>query len=78
MYCGKWVPTLTGEINMFIVGRHINGICLNELEFVLDGNGEPIEFPTEEEAKSFMFERGASEKDFDTYLQIINQEVYFA
>ena len=62
---------------MFIVGRHINGICLNELEFVLDDDGEMIEFTNPEEAKSFLFERGAVEEDFDTYLQILDKEEYF-
>jgi len=64
---------------MFIVGRHVNGICLNELEFVLDDvDGEMMEFSSPEEAKSFLLERGAKEEDFETYLQVLDKEECFS
>ncbi len=36
---------------MVIVGRHINGITLNPLEYLLDVNGEPQIFATQKAAK---------------------------
>tara|TARA_R110000824_G_scaffold8691_5_gene39148 strand:+ start:1136 stop:1393 length:258 start_codon:yes stop_codon:yes gene_type:complete len=37
------------------VGRFINGICLNDFEYVLDGkDGEPMEYPDKWEALEFL------------------------
>ena len=37
---------------MVIVGKHINGITLNPLEYILDDNGEVWEFSNEEAASA--------------------------
>lgn len=46
-----------------IVGRHINGITLNPLEYLLDDEGDPMTFESEEKAKEFLAEKGFSEED---------------
>ena len=48
---------------MVIVGRHINGITINPLEYLLDGNGDPTEFTNEESAKSYLREQGLTDED---------------
>ena len=39
---------------MIVVGRHINGIFLNPLEYIVDIDGEMIGFESELEAKVFL------------------------
>ena len=39
---------------MVLVGRHINGITINPLEFILDDNGEVMGFESEEAAIVFL------------------------
>lgn len=51
-----------------IVGRPINGISLNGLEYILDDEGEIRYFDSVEEAKALLREHGYSEDDFDDYL----------
>ena len=46
-----------------VVGRHINGITINPLEYLLDEDGEPLVFETEEKAKEFLAEKGFTEED---------------
>jgi hypothetical protein len=48
---------------MVTVGRHINGITINPLEYLLDDSGEPIEFTNEESAKSYLREHGVTEEE---------------
>lgn len=48
---------------MVIVGRHINGITINPLEYLLNDNGDEMTFGTEEEAKTFLKENGFSDDD---------------
>jgi len=43
-----------------IVGRAINGISINGLEFLLDEEGEALEFRNVREATRLMFENGIS------------------
>jgi hypothetical protein len=51
---------------MFLIGRPINGISINGLEYVLDGeDGDVIEFETEEKAKEFLFQHGGTQEDLD-------------
>ena len=41
-----------------IVGRHINGITLNPLEYLLDDMGEMIVFRSKERAKEYFKRQG--------------------
>lgn len=45
------------------VGRHINGVTINPLEYLLDDEGDLITFESEEKAKEFLAENGYSEGD---------------
>ena len=46
-------------MNEIIVGRHIEGILLNDLEYLLDENGEIMKFRTKEHAIRYLQEHGA-------------------
>jgi hypothetical protein len=61
---------------MILIARHINGICLNDREYVLDGpEGEPMEFDDTEKAKEFILEAGATQKDLDDgYIFFVDAE----
>ena len=48
---------------MFSISRHIEGISLNGIEHVLDGNGDLMEFKTPGEAIDFLVENGADEEE---------------
>ena len=50
---------------MYNIGKHINGICLNPLEYVLDNESHAKEFATKEEAKQFFFDIGGCQEDLD-------------
>ena len=52
-------------MNGIIIGRHINGITINGLEYVLDDNGEYMVFETEEKAKEFLFKHGFKEENIE-------------
>lgn len=45
------------------VGRHIEGITLNPLEYLLDEEGELMTFESEEEANEYLKEKGFSDDD---------------
>jgi hypothetical protein len=45
---------------MITVGRHINGITLNGLEYLLDDNGEIMQFRSKGKAKKWLFDAGCS------------------
>lgn len=45
------------------VGRHVNGITINPLEYLLDDEGDLMIFESEEKAKEFLAEKGFSEED---------------
>lgn len=51
----KTYPSNTASV---IIGRPINGITINGLEYLLDENNHPMEFPTESEAKAFLNSHG--------------------
>lgn len=57
-------------MNEIIVGRSIEGISLNPLEFLVDESGELIKFKTKEHAIRFLKENGADEEDI-YYMQFI-------
>jgi len=48
---------------MVVVGRHINGITLNDLEYLLDDDGEVRVFENDEAAKTFLKEIGFTDDD---------------
>jgi hypothetical protein len=49
---------------MIIIGRFINSICLNPLEYLLDGpDGEKMKFKTKADAKNFLREHGIRNED---------------
>lgn len=52
-------------MNGIIIGRHINGITLNPLEYVLDEDGELMVFETEDKAKNFLREHGFDDEDME-------------
>ena len=45
------------------VGRHINGITLNDLEYLLDDDGEIRVFDNESTARDYLLENGCVEED---------------
>ena len=48
-----------------LVGRPINGISINGLEYVLNENGEPVKWATEKQARLFLKEHGITEKEIE-------------
>jgi hypothetical protein len=48
---------------MVIVGRHIYGITLNPLEYLLDNSGNEMEFENEDTAKAFLKENGLTDDE---------------
>ena len=57
---------------MIVIGKHINGITLNPLEYVLEYvleyTGEVKEFETEQDAKDFLIRQGLSKEDIETFI----------
>ena len=54
-----------GGALMIIVGRHINGITINPLEYILNENDELMKFATEDDAKAYLREHGISDEDME-------------
>ena len=50
-------------MNEIIVGRSAEGISLNDLEYLLDENGEIMKFKSKEHAIRFLKEHGADEEE---------------
>jgi len=50
---------------MVIVGKHINGITINPLEYLLDDDGEALEFVNMKTAKAFLKEKGFTNEELD-------------
>jgi len=48
---------------MVIVGRHINGITINPVEYILDDAGKEMQFANIEDAKMFLKEEGFTDDD---------------
>ena len=46
-----------------VVGRHINGITLNPLEYLLDDEGDPMVFESEDKAKEYLHKQDFSDDD---------------
>ncbi|HQE59755.1 MAG TPA: hypothetical protein PLA54_11250 [Spirochaetota bacterium] len=53
---------------MVIVGRHINGIFLNPLEYLLSESGDIVEFENKEAAEQRLLELGADEADLYNFV----------
>lgn len=50
-------------MNEIIVGRSAEGISLNDLEYLLDENGDIMKFKSKEHAIRFLKEHGADEEE---------------
>lgn len=48
---------------MILVGRHIEGITLNDLEYLMDASGELMEFDREDGAIKFLKDKGFTDED---------------
>lgn len=48
-----------------LIGRPINGISINGLEYVCDNDNNPIEFDNVEQAIACLKENGYSEQDIE-------------
>lgn len=53
---------------MVIVGRHINGITINPVEYILDDAGKEMQFANIEAAKTFLKEEGFTDGDIEWLL----------
>ena len=63
---------------MIIVGRYINGISLNGLEFLLNNNENYKTFKNEREAKRFLKSEGYTNEDIEWLtFQEYNGEKFF-
>jgi hypothetical protein len=62
-------PKLTDMERNVFVKRHIEGITLNPLEYMLDAeSGKPMIFDDEAAAKAFLLENGETEDDLQWYV----------
>lgn len=50
---------------MIIVGKHINDITLNELEYLLDENGDIMKFESKYKAVYYLKSKGLDDEDID-------------
>mgnify|MGYP003412672115 FL=1 len=57
-----------------LLGRHIEGITLNPLEFAMDNNGVLLSFDTEELANSFLLQEGYTQDQIDNSITFLRQE----
>ena len=51
-----------------IVGRPINGISINGLEYVLDDNDVEMKFDSQAEAETFLKENGCSDEGLEGFV----------
>lgn len=60
---------------MVAIRRHINGICPNAIEYVLDDDGKIMEFESKEDAIDFLKEHGGSDDEiYDCVFETIEWE----
>lgn len=50
---------------MIVIGRHINGITINPLEYLLNDDGTIKEFENKAKAVEFLRENGFTDEDLD-------------
>ena len=60
-----------------VIGRPINGISINGLEYVLDENGDEMLFESEAEAKQFLIDNGFTEEDIENQGIVFVDENYW-
>ena len=51
---------------MVIVGKHINGITINPLEYLLDETGDVLEFDDESTAREYLRDKGLTDDELDS------------
>ena len=54
-------------MRMYCIGRPINGIGINGLEYAVDANGELLRFDGKDDAKTFLIEHGVDEDNLDYF-----------
>ena len=60
------------------IGQYVNGITLNDLEYVLDGeDGDILYFETKDKAMTFILENGGTQEDVDNGALIIMDKTYW-
>ena len=53
---------------MYVIGRHIEGICLNGLEWLLTAKGKDrMQFATKNAAQDFLIAKGCKREDLESY-----------
>jgi hypothetical protein len=52
---------------MVTVAKHINWITINPLEYLLDDDGEAMEFVSKDAAKAFLKAKGFTDADTDGF-----------
>jgi hypothetical protein len=63
-----------------VIGRPINGISINGLEYLLDENGDYKQFESKEEAKTFlnsMFEEPLTDDQLEDSFMFMDTETDF-
>lgn len=60
---------------MIVIGRPINGITLNPLEFLLDDDGNERLFDSLEEAMKFLLDQGVYQFDHLSFIDSETREV---
>jgi hypothetical protein len=75
-----FVPTIKIKTMAIVIGRPINGISINGLEYLLDENGEYKQFESTEEAKTFlnsMFEEPLTDDQLEDSFMFLDTETDF-
>lgn len=55
----------TSNVRKYVIGRPINDISINGLEYVTDDNGEEMIFDSIEDAKEFLDSHGIEEEEIE-------------
>lgn len=56
-----------------LIGRHINGITINSLEYAKDDNDNLFKFDTEELANSFLLSKGFTQDQINDSITFVNE-----
>jgi len=75
-----FVPTIKIKTMAIVIGRPINGISLNGLEYLLNEDGDYKEFNSKEEAKTFlnsMFEEPLTDDQLEDSFMFMDTETDF-
>jgi hypothetical protein len=75
-----FVPTIKIKTMAIVIGRPINGISINGLEYLLDENGDYKQFESKEEAKTFlnsMFEEPLTDDQLEDSFMFMDTETDF-